>query len=122
MRSSNGRFKPRGHLISGAPSIGSRNLFMVNSIFCDSRWRQLSSWVWYRSFGKRLEIFRGQLFGARALPGELLADEWVYGGMGRAQQSATRNGRESAFPHSETEFNGIGGLLTYIGDGPRLSK
>ena len=21
-------------------------------------------------------------------------------------------------PHSETEFNGIGGLLTYIGDGP----
>jgi hypothetical protein len=23
---------------------------------------------------------------------------------------------------SETEFNGIGGLLTYIGDGPRLSN
>jgi hypothetical protein len=23
---------------------------------------------------------------------------------------------------SEAEFNGIGGLLTYIGDGPRLSN
>ena len=43
-------------------------------------------------------------------------------GMGRAQQSATRNGRAIGLPHSETEFNGIGGLLTYIGDGPCLSK
>ena len=51
-------------------------------------------------------------------PGEFLADERVYGRMGRAQQSATRNGRQ--LPHSETEFNGIGGLLTYIGDGPEF--
>jgi hypothetical protein len=54
-------------------------------------------------------------------PGEFLADERVYG-HGPGQQSATRNGRQSAFPHSETEFNGSGGLLTYMGDGPRLSK
>jgi hypothetical protein len=26
------------------------------------------------------------------------------------------------FAHSETEFSGIGGLLTYIEMGPRLSK
>jgi hypothetical protein len=33
--------------------IGSRSRFIVNSIFCDWRWRQLSTSVWYRSFGKR---------------------------------------------------------------------
>jgi hypothetical protein len=32
------------------------------------------------------------------LPGEFLADERGSMGMGRAQQSATRNGRQSAFP------------------------
>src|SRR5258706_2306193 len=26
---------------------------MVNSMFCDCRWRQLSTSVWYRSLGKR---------------------------------------------------------------------
>src|SRR5260370_30112857 len=30
-----------------------RARFMVNSMFCDCRWRQLSTSVWYRSFGKR---------------------------------------------------------------------
>src|SRR5258708_31795144 len=35
------------------PSIGSRSRFIVNSMFCDCRWRQLSTSVWYRSFGKR---------------------------------------------------------------------
>ena len=45
-------------------------------MFCDCRWHQLSTSVWYRFFGKRSK-FRGQLFGGRALPGEFLADERV---------------------------------------------
>src|SRR5258705_11414016 len=32
------------------------------------------------------------------------------------------SGRCFPLAHSETEFNGIGGLLTYIGDGPHLSN
>ena len=32
------------------------------------------------------------------------------------------SGRSFPLAHSETEFNGIGGLLTYIGDGPHLSN
>src|SRR5260370_20298215 len=39
--------------IQPPPSISSRSRFIVNSMFCDCRWRQLSTSVWYRSFGKR---------------------------------------------------------------------
>jgi len=43
------------------------------------------------------------------------------------QSSAAGSGQECRADaidpaQSETEFNGIGGLLTYIGDGPRLSN
>jgi hypothetical protein len=36
-----------------AEPIGSRSRFIVNSIFGDCKWRQLSTSVWYRSFGYR---------------------------------------------------------------------
>ena len=43
-------------IMNGAPSsIGSRSRFIVNSMFCDCRWRQLSTSVWYRCLGKRSE-------------------------------------------------------------------
>ncbi len=49
---------------------------MVNSMFCDCRWRQLSTSVWYRSFGKRSKLFRCQLLAAvRSV--KLLADERI---------------------------------------------
>ena len=45
---------PRGEFQQLAPSSsGSRNRFMVNSILADCRLRQLSTSVWYRSFGNR---------------------------------------------------------------------
>ncbi len=43
------------------PSIGSRNRFMVNSIFCDCSSRQLSTSVMYRSFGKRSKYSKASL-------------------------------------------------------------
>ncbi len=43
-----GSSKRRDH---GIYFSGSRNRFMVNSIFADCRCRQLSTSVWYRSFG-----------------------------------------------------------------------
>jgi hypothetical protein len=36
-----------------AEPIGFRSRFIVNSIFGDCKWRQLSTSVWYRSFGYR---------------------------------------------------------------------
>jgi hypothetical protein len=36
-----------------SPATGSRSRCIVNSIFCDCSSRQLSTSVWYRSFGKR---------------------------------------------------------------------
>jgi hypothetical protein len=59
--------------------IGSRNRFIVNSMFCDCRGRQLSTWVLIPIFREALEIFCGQLLGGRALPSEFLANEWVSG-------------------------------------------
>jgi len=44
--------------------------------FCDCRWRQLSTSVWYRSFGKRWK-YSAANFLAYALPGEFLANERV---------------------------------------------
>jgi len=76
-----------------APSIGSRSRFMVNSLqMAPALDFGLVSILW-----EALEVFRGQLFGGRPLPGEFFADERVYG-HGPAQQSATRNGRQSARP------------------------
>jgi hypothetical protein len=43
--------------------------------FCDCRWRQLSTSVWYRSFGKRWKYSAANFLAAVRSQGEFLADE-----------------------------------------------
>jgi len=54
-----------------AESIGSRSRLIVNSILSDCRWRQLSTSVWYRSFGKRSRYSAARVLAPTKLAGSI---------------------------------------------------
>jgi len=60
-----------------SPSIGSRGRFMVNSNVLRLQLAPALDLGLVAVLGEALEIFSGQRFGGRALPGEFFADERV---------------------------------------------
>ncbi len=58
-------------------STGSRNRFMVNSIFCDCKVAPALDRGLVAILREALEIFRGDLFSRDAQPGEFFTDERV---------------------------------------------